>query len=65
MEGHILEDMPESQLAAVHDFDPDIQSVGRIAAVPTILDVVRRTTGMRGAATARITEDLGVLQRPR
>jgi GAF domain len=31
--------------------------VSRIEAVPTILDVVCRTTGMRFAAVARVTED--------
>ncbi len=34
----------------------DIDAVGRIAAVPTILDVVCRTTGMGFAAVARVTE---------
>jgi signal transduction histidine kinase len=39
------------------DFQADIENVSRIAAVPTILDVVCRTTGMRFAAVARVTED--------
>ncbi len=39
------------------DIQGDIESVRRIEAVPTILDVVRRTTGMRFAAVARVTED--------
>ncbi len=39
------------------DFQFDIESVSSIAAVPTILDVVCRTTGMRFAAVARVTED--------
>jgi signal transduction histidine kinase len=39
------------------DFQADIESVSRIEAVPTILDVVCRTTGMRFAAVARVTED--------
>ncbi len=39
------------------DFQSDVDSVGRIAAVPTILDVVCRTTGMRFAAVARVTQD--------
>src|SRR6195256_2274064 len=39
------------------DFQSDVESVGRIAAVPTILEVVCRTTGMRFAAVARVTED--------
>ncbi|MBD0413087.1 GAF domain-containing sensor histidine kinase [Oryzicola mucosus] len=40
-----------------NDFQADIDAIGRIAAVPTILDVVCRTTGMRFAAVARVTED--------
>jgi hypothetical protein len=44
-------------LLAAMDFQPDIDSVTRIAAVPTILDVVCRTTGMRFAAVARVTTD--------
>jgi signal transduction histidine kinase len=38
------------------DFQVDVDSVNRIEAVPTILDVVCRTTGMRFAAVARVTE---------
>ncbi len=38
-------------------FQSDIETVSRIEAVPTILDVVCRTTGMRFAAVARVTED--------
>jgi signal transduction histidine kinase len=37
------------------DFQADIDAVGRVAAVPTILDVVCRTTGMGFAAVARVT----------
>jgi signal transduction histidine kinase len=39
------------------DFESDVESVSRIEAVPTILDVVCRTTGMRFAAVARVTKD--------
>jgi GAF domain-containing protein len=39
------------------DLQNDIESVSRIEAVPTILEVVRRTTGMRFVAVARVTED--------
>jgi len=38
------------------DFRADIDRVNRIEAVPTILDVICRTTGMRFAAVARVTE---------
>ncbi|ORE94775.1 GAF domain-containing sensor histidine kinase [Aurantimonas sp. 22II-16-19i] len=37
-------------------FRQDIEAVGRIAAVPKILDVVCRTTGMGFAAVARVTD---------
>ncbi len=39
------------------DFQADIDSVSRIPAVPTILEVISRSTGMRFAAVARVTED--------
>src|SRR5580698_7095351 len=39
------------------DFQADIAAVNRIEAVPTILEVVCRITGMRFAAVARVTED--------
>jgi signal transduction histidine kinase len=39
------------------DFRADIAAVSRIEAVPTILEVVCRTTGMGFAAVARVTED--------
>src|SRR6202522_1582067 len=47
----------DSGSARAQDFQTDIESVRRIKAVPTILDVVCRTTGMRVAAVARVTED--------
>src|ERR1700691_152090 len=39
------------------DFSEDIAAVHSIKAIPAILDVVCRTTGMRFAAVARVTED--------
>jgi signal transduction histidine kinase len=39
------------------DFRADIESVQRIDAVPRILDVICRSTGMGFAAVARVTED--------
>ncbi len=39
------------------DHSADIAAISRIAAVPTILEVVCRTTGMGFAAVARVTED--------
>lgn len=39
------------------DFQADLATIARIDAVPTILDVVCRTTGMGFAAVARVTED--------
>ena len=41
----------------MNNFEEDIAAVGSIKAVPTILDVVCRTTGMRFAAVARVTEE--------
>ncbi|HEY8577652.1 MAG TPA: GAF domain-containing sensor histidine kinase [Devosia sp.] len=40
-----------------HDFQDDIDAVGRIDSVRTILNVVCQTTGMGFAAVARVTED--------
>ena len=37
------------------DFRSDVENVGRIDAVPTILEVICRSTGMRFAAVARVT----------
>ncbi len=51
LESPRLESPPE------HDFQSDIEAIGRIAAVRTILDVVCRVTGMGFAAVARVTED--------
>ena len=39
------------------DFQADIDAVGAISVVPTILDVVCRITGMGFAAVARVTSD--------
>jgi signal transduction histidine kinase len=39
------------------DFQADIDAVAAIAVVPTILDVICRTTGMGFAAVARVTGD--------
>lgn len=41
----------------VHDMARDVATIARIDVVPTILDVVCRTTGMGFAAVARVTED--------
>jgi signal transduction histidine kinase len=41
----------------LNQFQADILAVSRIKAVPTILDVVCRTTGMGFAAVARVTAD--------
>ena len=40
-----------------HDFQADIDAIGAIPVVATLLEVVCRTTGMRFAAVARVTED--------
>lgn len=41
----------------LHDFQKDIDAVARIDAVPGILDVICRITGMGFAAVARVTDD--------
>ncbi|MEI9888601.1 MAG: GAF domain-containing sensor histidine kinase [Rhizomicrobium sp.] len=43
--------------AGEDDFKTDIAALGRIDAVPRILEVVCRTTGMGFAAVARVTEE--------
>lgn len=43
--------------AAPHDFQPDLDAVAAIPAVGTILEVACRTTGLRFAAVARVTQD--------
>jgi len=40
-----------------HDFQDDLDAIADIAVIPTILEVVCRTTGMRFAAVARVTDD--------
>ena len=40
-----------------HEFQHDIDAIARIDIMPTILDVVCRTTGMGFVAVARVTED--------
>lgn len=42
---------------AADDFAADIAAVARVDAIPTMLEVVCRFTGMRFAAVARVTED--------
>ena len=37
------------------DFQTDVDAIGRISAVPTILEVLARVTGMRFVAVARVT----------
>jgi GAF domain-containing protein len=40
-----------------HDFQADLDIIASIPAVPSILEVICRTTGMRFAAIARVTDD--------
>ncbi|MDB5703532.1 MAG: histidine kinase [Sphingomonas bacterium] len=49
--------METGELIRPAAFKLDIAAIERIEAVPTILDVVCRTTGMGFAAVARVTED--------
>ncbi|WP_345953699.1 GAF domain-containing sensor histidine kinase [Mucilaginibacter sp. PAMB04168] len=41
----------------ITNIEADIETLSRISAVPSILDVICRTTGMGFAAVARVTED--------
>lgn len=43
-------------MSSTSDFSRDIDAVGRIDAVPSILSMVKHATGMRFAAVARVTE---------
>ncbi|MDB5511532.1 MAG: histidine kinase [Enterovirga sp.] len=49
--------MPPVPELSVSDLAADVGFVTRIAAVPTILSIIARTTGMGFAAVARVTED--------
>jgi signal transduction histidine kinase len=40
----------------MHEFQRDIDAINDIQSIPTILDVVRQSTGMRFVAIARVTE---------
>ena len=52
-----LRRIPHEPLTPMNDFAQDIADVASIEAIPTILDIVCRTTGMRFAAVARVTAD--------
>jgi signal transduction histidine kinase len=45
-----------SDQRAAADFSNDVEIIGRISAVPTILQVVAQITGMRFTAVARVTD---------
>lgn len=47
----------EEQILCMTDFSKDLAAVSRIDAIPTMLEVVCRVTGMGFAAVARVTED--------
>ena len=47
----------QAESSQAEDFSSDIKRVAGIAAVPTILDVVLRMTGMGFAAVSRVTDD--------
>ncbi len=38
------------------DIQVDVQAIGRMAEVPTILEVICKTTGMGFSAVARVTD---------
>jgi hypothetical protein len=39
-----------------HEFQSDLDAINSIAAIPSILEVISETTGMRFAVVARVTE---------
>jgi GAF domain-containing protein len=43
--------------ATPHDYQSDLDAVAALPAINTILEVICRTTGLRFAAVARVTED--------
>ena len=43
--------------ASPHDFQPELDAIAAIPAISTILKVICRTTGLRYAAVARVTEE--------
>jgi signal transduction histidine kinase len=53
----ILDETTISEALMNNDFQADIDAIGRIDAIPMILDVICRSTGMGFAAVARVTED--------
>ena len=55
VEIHLM--IAEGKNVVEHPLADDLTAIARIDAVPTILDVVCRTTGMGFAAVARVTED--------
>ena len=57
VEATIVDYNADSGNSMSHNFQVDIDAIGRIDAVPTILNVVCGTAGMGFAAVARVTED--------
>ena len=49
--------IPVSERPTEAELQADIAAIGRIDAIPTILEVICRTTGMGFAAVARVTEE--------
>jgi signal transduction histidine kinase len=54
---HPAQRFPLDRINMTDAFEQDVLAVGSIDAVPTLLDVICRTTGMRFAAVARVTDD--------
>nr|WP_295684189.1 GAF domain-containing sensor histidine kinase [uncultured Nevskia sp.] len=48
--------MGENQKVQMRAVELDVQTVGRISAVPSILEMICRSTGLRFAAVARVTD---------
>jgi signal transduction histidine kinase len=56
MSQNLLRD-PPIILDSIEEIARDVAAVGRLAAVPTLLEVLCETTGMRFAAVARVSEN--------
>jgi signal transduction histidine kinase len=50
-------DLPGNKMDALADIESDVENISRIPIIPSLLEVICRTTGMGFAAIARVTED--------
>jgi signal transduction histidine kinase len=50
-------DLPENKTKALTPIQMDVENISRISIIPSLFEVICRTTGMGFAAIARVTED--------